>query len=299
MPRGLSGARTTQPCAGCGKSLTRLISQVRGGTWWCSNACQAAHQPPPASLSREPNPFRGQQDTRPCVNCGKPVTRYLSQAKIDRPWFCSASCRATHVGKQRVAAGTWQRPNKPHTGETIPCEVCGKPVYRQRAVLGRKYCSRACNAIGQTKTPVVKACAVCGKEMRLRPSEAARQYCSMPCQAIGKTTRPTGRMHNGRPVIQHEQGYFLIYEPEHPAAHKHNGRVLEHRWLVEQAIGRYLTPDEQVDHINQDRQDNRLDNLQVLSATDHTIKTNADRLLGEHRLKDRLAEYERRFGPLA
>ena len=134
--------------------------------------------------------------------------------------------------------------------------------------------------------------------MRLKPSEAIRQFCSKACEAAHKTKRPTGRMHNGRPVIQHQDGYFLIYEPTHPAAHKHNGRVLEHRWLVEQAIGRYLTTDEQVDHINQDRQDNRLDNLQVLSAHDHTIKTAADRVLGEHRMRDKLAEYERRFGPL-
>ena len=298
----MRGEAQTKPCEFCGKPVTRTATQQSQRTYWtCGRSCANRLRIRTGNTPNwGPNPLRGQQETRPCAHCGAPVTRYLTQTNRDAPWCCSRSCAATLRGLRRKAAGTWVRPQKPRRGDTVPCAVCGKAFYRPPAYVteGRKYCSRECNAIGQTKPPVVKACEVCGKEMRLRPSEAVRRYCSMPCQAIGKTIRPTGRTHNGRPVIQHAQGYYLIYEPTHPAAHKHNGRVLEHRWLVEQAIGRYLTPDEQVDHINQDRQDNRLDNLQVLSAHDHTIKTNADRLLGEHRLRSRLAEYEKRFGPL-
>lgn len=45
--------------------------------------------------------------------------------------------------------------------------------------------------------------------------------------------------------------------------------VLLHRWLVEQQLGRPLAPGEQVHHRNGDRHDNRLENLQVMSATEH------------------------------
>ena len=50
-----------------------------------------------------------------------------------------------------------------------------------------------------------------------------------------------------------------------------NGKqVLEHRLVVEQAIGRKLLPSEIVHHINGKRTDNRLSNLEILSNAEHT-----------------------------
>lgn len=46
-------------------------------------------------------------------------------------------------------------------------------------------------------------------------------------------------------------------------------KVREHRWLMEQHIGRRLKPTEHVHHINGDPLDNRLSNLAVMSARDH------------------------------
>jgi endogenous inhibitor of DNA gyrase (YacG/DUF329 family) len=188
---------------------------------------------------------------------------------------------------------------KPRKGDVVSCAICGKEFYRPPAYIkqGRKFCSRACNAIGQSR-PTRIVCAVCGKTQVVKASKGQLRHCSKYCEAVGRTKRPTGRMHNGRPVVELVEGYYLIYEPTHPRAHKHNGRVLEHRWVMEQALGRYLTKDEQVDQIKGDPQDNRLENLQILSATAHTVKTNGDRKKRELTLAETLAEYERRFGPL-
>ena len=41
------------------------------------------------------------------------------------------------------------------------------------------------------------------------------------------------------------------------------------KWLMEQQLGRELREDETVDHKNRDFTDNRLENLQILSRTDH------------------------------
>src|SRR3990167_909664 len=44
---------------------------------------------------------------------------------------------------------------------------------------------------------------------------------------------------------------------------------LEHRWVMEQALGRKLCSNEQVHHRNGNKHDNSMANLQVMSTTDH------------------------------
>jgi len=46
---------------------------------------------------------------------------------------------------------------------------------------------------------------------------------------------------------------------------------LEHRMIVEEAIGRKLVEGEVVHHINGDRQDNRKENLHVCTASEHRL----------------------------
>jgi hypothetical protein len=60
------------------------------------------------------------------------------------------------------------------------------------------------------------------------------------------------------------KGYVMIYAPEHPHKTRHN-RVAEHRLVMEKHLGRYLTPDEVVDHINGIKDDNNISNLRVFA----------------------------------
>lgn len=65
------------------------------------------------------------------------------------------------------------------------------------------------------------------------------------------------------------QGYWMQHAPGHPAACRNY--VLEHRLIVERHIGRYLKPNEFVHHLNYDKSDNRIENLQVVSPSTHAV----------------------------
>ena len=57
-------------------------------------------------------------------------------------------------------------------------------------------------------------------------------------------------------------GYIKVYTPD-------GRRIREHRWVMEQVLGRRLSIDEIVHHKNGDRRDNRPENLQVMSRSQH------------------------------
>lgn len=67
-----------------------------------------------------------------------------------------------------------------------------------------------------------------------------------------------------------EDGYILVYAPDHPHATS-SGKVREHRLVMEAHLGRYLEPSEVVHHRNDNKQDNRIENLELFA-------TNADHL---------------------
>lgn len=63
-------------------------------------------------------------------------------------------------------------------------------------------------------------------------------------------------------------GYVLVFRPGHPRADD-KGYVLEHIVVAEGAIGRALRGGEVVHHANGQKDDNRPENLQVLSRAEH------------------------------
>lgn len=67
-------------------------------------------------------------------------------------------------------------------------------------------------------------------------------------------------------------GYRVVYCPEHPKSMKSDnwdGYIYEHIKIAEEYLGRPLSSDEVVHHLDEDRSNNRTENLLILLRSEH------------------------------
>ena len=76
------------------------------------------------------------------------------------------------------------------------------------------------------------------------------------------------KSHSWRGGIKHRRGYILIKRPDHHRANS-QGYVPEHILIMEEYLGRELTEQETVHHRNKKRDDNRIENLELMTKKEH------------------------------
>lgn len=189
------------------------------------------------------------------------------------------------------------------------CLVCGEkfsvPNWRKSA----KYCSVKCQRMSlRAENNLV--CPCCGKEFHRKNSHIKRYigsygfYCSKECLKIGRKMMMSGENNHQYglkgSLNSSFKGYDIadrnnnnvdikVYEPTHPYCDK-NGRVAKHRLVVEQnhelfddcffdvIDGRYCLKKEFcVHHIDLNHDNNSVDNLQVLTRSQHAAVHNKDK----------------------
>jgi len=145
-----------------------------------------------------------------------------------------------------------------------PCETCGLWWVPQKSHVP-SFCSSECRdwwgakTVYGRKTPIprVGLCAVDGCDKPVKAIGLCAMHSSRHYQNGGDLRGPSSeRAPNGAGCIN-RNGYRVLQI--------NNRRVLEHRYVMEQAIGRKLYRHENVHHINGDRADNRLENLELWS----------------------------------
>ena len=117
-----------------------------------------------------------------------------------------------------------------------------------------------------------KVCEFCENDFETTDKKA--RFCS--CHCALKNRWKTGNIEGGEnnpnwkggKSLNKKTGYVTILMRDHPRSGNH-GRIYEHRYVMEQHLGRTLNSNELVHHINEDKSDNRIINLQVVTRGMH------------------------------
>lgn len=155
---------------------------------------------------------------------------------------------------------TWNKGNRKYN---FNCGSCGKRF--KTSDKRRKYCSMKCSPKRSSEIIIIK-CRECKKDISVpRYLLNRKKYCSKGCYYKNRTGNTMEKCKNwkGGRIIDHD-GYVLIKNN-----HNKPRYTREHRLIMEKFIKRKLKKHEIVHHINENKLDNRIENLKIMTRKEH------------------------------
>lgn len=107
-------------------------------------------------------------------------------------------------------------------------------------------------------------CPYCKNNIETRKTIGLKQICCKKCYRYYRKGKNFGAIKEKVKI----SGYLYILKPNHPNCNKRK-YVAEHRLIAEKYLGRYLTNNEIVHHINEIKTDNRKENLEIMTKKEH------------------------------
>lgn len=193
-----------------------------------------------------------------CKTCGKEFT--VPRCREKEAKYCSAQCRVEGMKKPLVSG---------------VCEKCGSAFERtRRARINKRFCSNRCrdehhklNATPNT------SCSHCGSDFYLKPSARHGRrshgfFCTAACYNEFKKAAYHGSKNPNYKGRNIDCDGYRIYSPPAPN-YLHKGKKLHQAMVFEYLEIESIPPGYHIHHRDCDPLNNSLENLVVLSISDH------------------------------
>ena len=191
-----------------------------------------------------------------CIHCNKTIT--VSDHKARHRVFCSTVCRNAH--NRGNTHTCWQKDAK-----YTPCLSCGENIrITKRTSRSHRFCSRSCWRDHQRKNPAGgrTICPQCSKEFTRGHKDQI--CCSTACRSLFFEGPRSRNWTGGRVSLGYgRKGLYSTQKRNSGISKGEHFYFLEHRVAIAECLGRPLSDDEKVWHIDCDLSNNALDNLFV------------------------------------
>ena len=277
MPRGrlavpwCKSRAKPRSCAVCDADISGREPRAQ----YCSRACKDRARTLRRQRRRLSN---AAANPKQCVRCGQPIP--LERATHHRVKYCSEVCNR-HAARDKARSGHGRCTIGGCDG--IAAQAGGAYAGLCAAHARRRRCGKSLEAPIVRKKPVLGLCAYADCERGVRARGLCASHYEM--QRNGEPLRPIG-LPNPRTVpvgSRHlsSEGYVRVKTAA--------GWRDEHRLVMENHLGRPLASHENVHHINGNRADNRLSNLELWSSSHPSGQRVEDKIAWA---KEFLATYE-------